>query len=403
MNANRLAVFLICIGLFVSGACTSGGESDSSPSQTSSGSATPAWGGEACKSKHITCRERAGLPTLMITGREHDRNEAVLIDLGGPGRSVEQTVEAVGALGILSAYDVLIIGEPWQVHRPSEKCLTKEATRVATYATLSDTFCDLAGDWAFSAANYRAAVEQTLAENETSLAAAVGVSFGAVRVAAATPRDLPLMLVTPAPPNGSAHSIMEARAAAINAAAKSACQAHTACLNRLAEIDREPTTQADYERALALIGAATNSAKFGNVAKRLGSGALDSSEIRRRAFAATYRYGEGEVLSNLLGYRAGICSVYGDSDPHAKGLAGVLNGVLRCPGGYAVADVSPVERTGCVFIARSDLVTPAALSAQWLSDGSRLKQSSRTVSRHGSLDGHAKDVLLKIPESLEAC
>lgn len=373
----------------------------SSPDQTPPGPATT-WGGDWCLADGAECQEHSGLPTLRLQGEADTIGDVVLVDLGGPGIPVEQTATAVANLGLLAKYDVLIVGEAWEVNPPSEACLAREGQRVRSFATLAGQSCDVQ-EWGFEAGAYRDAVRAALGSGDT-LTAAVGVSFGAVRVVAATSADTPVMLVTPAPPHGTVDTIAKERVKALRSRVAAACTRPERCLAPLGQIEGGLSRQRNYEWALGLIGAAKDRDEFDRLAARLSDLEVQPLEMRRRAYAATYRYGEGAALPNLLGYRGATCSVY-DSSPRARrqGLERVLTGVLSCGADSGTQEASPSGRGGCVFLARGDLVTPDALTAPWFTSGSKLRQSRSRVRDHAALEGAALKALQTLPGSLDRC
>lgn len=334
-------------------------------------------------------------------------SQLLLVDVGGPGTSVEAAVEQAADLGLWPRFDVLIVGEAWEVSPPPAGCLAQESSRLEHYRALSDKPCD-ASPWAFDAQAYRGAVQDTLRSRQARLLAAVGVSFGAVRVAAATPASVPLVLITPAPPSGDFGAIAAARAGAIRTAAAGACGPTASCARALAALSRPALDDRTYATALALIASAANPEAFTRVAQSLGGGsrALTEADLTRLAYAATYRYADAAVLPNLLSYRGGTCSRYGGGvRPGAGGLESTLQRVLACPQAApaTAAGVPLPERRGCVFVSDGDLVTPRALTAPWTRAGSGLRLATGRVSGHARVDGAAVRTLAGLPGSLASC
>lgn len=334
-------------------------------------------------------------------------SQVLLFDAGGPGTSVENAVEQVTDLGLWPRYDVLLVGEAFEVHAAPAECLAAESRRLAHYRLLSDQPCD-ATPWAFDPAAYRGAVQATLSSRHATLLAAVGISFGAVRVAEATAASVPLVLITPAPPSGDYGAVAAARAAAITTAAARACGSSAACTRALGTLARPTLDDHAYATALALIASAPDPVTFTRVARSLagGSHALADGDLARLAYAATFRYADGAVLPNFLSYRGGTCSRYGDSvRPGAGGLESTLARVLSCPqaasGGTPA--VSLPGRRGCVFVSDQDLVTPRALTAPWTRAGSSLRLATGRVSGHAHADGAAATALAGLPGSLAKC
>lgn len=335
---------------------------------------------------------------MLITSGQPART-VVLVDLGGPGLPVDQMADSAGGLEIAPAHDLLLVGERWEIDPPPQDCLDAEARRLASFAALRGTGCD-AAQWALDPGDHRTAVKEALADHGGQLVGALGVSFGAVRVAIATSREVPLILVTPAPPGGTAYSVARSRAAALTRAAAAACGTRQDCRRRLRDIEVGPSTKAEYELALALIGAARDPARVEGVLNRAEEGS--TTDLRRNAYAATFRYGDGGVLGNLLGYRAQTCSVYRAEAVAEHGLAGVLEGVLDCGADDSVVPVPFSRRQGCVFVAKGDLVTPTDLTEAWFRN-SRLRRARAAVSAHGMVDGAAKEMLAGLPRSVGTC
>lgn len=370
---------------------------------SSAAPATPAWGGQWCTRPDVRCAQVHGLPVLTLTRTDHPPSKVLLVDVGGPGTSIENAVEQVSELGLWPRYDVLLVGEAWEIDTPPASCLSQESSRLAHYRTLSGPSCDPAR-WAFDPAAYRDAIEATLRSRHASLLAALGISFGAVRVAEATPASVPLALVTPAPPSGTFGAVAAARAAAITAAAAKACGA--ACTRGLRTLAAPSLDDRSYASALALIASASDPTTFARVARSLpgGSRALADGDLARLSYAATFRYAGGDVLPNLLSYRGGTCGRYGGGvRPAAGGLESTLARVLDCPATASTPTVALAGRHGCVFVSDADLVTPRALTAPWTGAGSGLRLAAGRVSGHAHADGPAATALAGLPGSLAAC
>jgi len=364
------------------------------------------WGGQWCTRPDVRCSEQHGLPVMVLTRTDDPPARMLLVDVGGPGTAVENAVEQVSELGLWPRYDVLLVGEAWEVDPPSAQCLTRESGRLAHYRTLSGPACD-PSRWAFDPAAYRDAVQATLTARHAALSAAVGISFGAVRVAEATPASVPLALITPAPPSGTFAGVAAARAAAITTAAARACGAAPACTRALHALATPTLDDATYSTALALIASAADPTTFTRVARSLAGGslALGDGDRARLAYAATFRYADGAVLGNLLSYRGGTCGRYGGGTrPAAGGLESTLARVLDCPATPAATpEVAVSGRHGCVFVSDQDLVTPRALTAPWTGAGSGLRLAAGRVSGHAHADGSAATALAGMPGSLAAC
>ncbi|MDQ1742896.1 MAG: hypothetical protein QOE23_1235 [Pseudonocardiales bacterium] len=379
----------------------------------SSASALPAapaalnWGGQWCTRPDVRCSEEHGLPVMALSRTDHPPARVLLVDVGGPGTSVENAVEQVSELGLWPRYDVLLVGEAWEVTPPPASCLTGESSRLAHYRALSGPSCDPA-PWAFDPAAYREAVQATLRARHATLLAAVGISFGAVRVAEATPASVPLALITPAPPSGDFGAVAAARATALTAAAAKACGVAAACARTLRTLASPTLDDRAYATALALIASAADPTTFTRVARSLagGSRALADGDLARLAYAATFRYADGAVLPNLLSYRGGTCGRYGGGvRPGAGGLESTLARVLSCPqaGSADTPEVTLSGRRGCVFVSDHDLVTPRALTAPWTGAGSGLRLAAGRVSGHARVDGTAATALAGLPGSLAGC
>lgn len=344
---------------------------------------------------------------MALTHTDRPLSQLLLVDFGGPGTSVESAVQQVTDLGLWPRYDVLLVGEAWEVSPPSAECLAQESSRLEHFRTLPNQPCD-ATPWAFDPQAYRGAVQDTLRSRHAQLLAAVGVSFGAVRIAEATPALAPLVLITPAPPSGNFDAVTATRAGAITAAAARACGPSAACTRALAALARPALDDRAYATALALIASAVDPETFRRVAQSLSGGslALAEADLTRLAYAATFRYADAAVLPNLLSYRGGTCSRYGGGvRPGAGGLETTLGRVLGCPHTAPRANPSvPLSgRRGCVFVSDADLVTPRALTAPWTGGGSGLRLATGRVSGHARADGAAATTLTGLPGSLTSC
>lgn len=366
----------------------------------------PAWGSQICQSVAVTCAEHAGLPTWLLQPADAGRR-AVLVDAGGPGSTLEGTVERVAALGLSPDTNVLVVGESWEVTPPRSRCLEAEARRLSTFDELRRSGCDLA-EHGFSPNAYSSAVAAALEADNLELTAAVGVSFGAVRVAAGTPHEVPLVLVTPAPVRASISEIGTARSRAIRAEAQRLCpQEPRTCTAAIDGAGGALGTQLRYLEALGLLGASAQPEQFQSAITELGGRARGRESVawRRRAYASTYRYGQGDVLPNMVSYRAGTCSVYenGAGAPADDNLALVYQEVLGCPDRVARRVRLSDQRVGCLFEGRHDLVTPRALTRTWLASSPRIRLSPRVVPQHGAVSDTVVEMIDRAPGSVENC
>ena len=417
-SAKALLAAVAVGTVVVTAACTSGGDQPQPGRDVqTSGPAAVTWGGESCASSRVTCAEHAGLPTALVHHTAGAGSGVVLIDFGGPGMSVSQSLDRLSDLTIAPSLDVLVVGERWEVEPPSDECLAAEARRIAHWSNLDATSCDL-GSLAFAPSSYAAAIEGALAPSQARLVAAVGSSFGAVRVAAATPASVPLLLLSPAPPSGSVASVVGPRAEAIAASSRRSCAGSRDCLAAVEGLLMSGGVDDDlgYESALALIGSAPSTTALHDASSAVAHAAdADArSRIRRMAYAATFRYGDGSVLPNLLSYRAGTCGWYTSSPPSASALPSVMERVLACPttgvgpaatAGPAAQSGPPAvgQRSGCVFTATDDPVTPVAFARSWVQSSPGLRLHEGAMPAHGVVAGHAGDVLAGIPASLARC
>lgn len=431
--SNRLAAAATALLLALTAACSSSGDArPPGPGAATPGpvaadatvpppqAGPPDWGGELCSQTAVTCAEHAGLPTVLVARPGSRLDDVVLVDLGGPGTSVEQTLERLADLDLFAGHDVLVVGEAWEVTPPSDACLSAEAARIASWAAItapgssSGASCD-PSRWRFVPADYRAAVADALAPVHGRVTSGVGVSFGAVRVAAALPVDVPLLLLSPAPVAGSSVAVDAARADAVLRRARTLCAGRPACSGVLDRLGAgHPLEARDYEAALALVGSAPDPALLRETVAALGGRTGSADTLTRQAYAATFRYGDGAVLPNLLSYRAGTCGWYsgpGATSPTSgtgvtggTGLAALLDAVLSCGVGPTTPPAIDLGgRRGCVVTARDDVVTPSALTRPWTSGDSALVLRAGGMSAHGAVDGTAASLLSRVPASLSAC
>ena len=436
LHATPLTAALAASVLLLTAACGIGGDGgQSGPDATASGPATPVavltpsgattapptgvpaaaadvtWGGELCRVTGVTCAEHAGLPTVLLPPASGGSRAVVLVDFGGPGGSVEQALDRVGDLGLPADLGVLLVGEAWEVSPPPETCLEQEASRLAHWSSVASAACDPT-PWSFDPTAYRDAVAGALAPTGAIVSAAVGISFGAVRVSAATATSVPLALLSPAPPSGSLSVVVGSRASAISAAAARACGDAPGCGAAVSRMGSAAVhDDAGYEAALALVGTAPSPEAFTATALSLATPGADSTRaaLHRQAFAATFRYGDGEVLPNLVSYRGGLCGWYAPGTAPVGAIGDVLSGVLGCPAarvasGAAGSTPSDLRaRTGCVFTAEDDLVTPPDFSRAWTTAAPGLRSAAASLTSHGSTDGVVADVLGGVPDSLRTC
>lgn len=366
--------------------------------------AGPEWGRGSCAHPRLICREVRGFPTMLLRA-EGETKSTVLLDAGGPGISLENTLQGVLDSGLPANRNILLIGETWEVSRPPASCLKRESRRLANLGDRTSQACHI-GDYRFSAGVYRRAIEDVTQAKGYELVAALGVSFGATRVAIGTASDVPLVLVTPAPipSRSSVRQIASTRSMEILAESRRLCKGNAHCKREITDIRSGELTEQNVNKALALLGSASSPSGFRQVVAELRSADRDSLDWRRRAYAATYRYGSGSVLPNFIGYRSGTCSVYPNRGAAvSNSIARIYQRVLACPKGLAESfDVSR-SRTGCLFEARDDLVTPPVLTRTWLAEGRRIRLSASKVPRHGTLSADVLKLVSGKPEAIANC
>lgn len=364
---TRGAALAALVGLLV-GACQAGPSSVDSTTAQDSRPAAGLLADELCEGSSISCgfAGSEGIRYAVVPSTaESDAPTTglVLVEPGGPGLDLATSVEAARALTQGLATDLLVLAEPWTERQPAARCADAVESLFTTDVTTAlDPACLKAQELPASAyVATVAAVEAATGREVTGLLAA---SWGATR---ARPLldvrpELPRVLLTPAPLDGTtADRVLSGRVEALPA--------------WLAEA--EGVTLDDV---LAALGAAYDPEDFHQLLPALrGPRSTEIvSEVRRRAMAATYRYGDGTMLPNYLGYLAGFCAAYPGGAEHSSSPAlRVLLTIHPCPVGSqppqppppqvetAPAQVGP----GCVVADTADLVTPASIASTWAERG----------------------------------
>lgn len=378
--------------------CTQPAElpANDTPGSVAGATQSQSWEPSECKDEGIRCKTYSDLPTVFLPRTSGKKNSSLAIfDAGGPGISVQQSMSAVEASGVRNATDVLIIGESWQVKPPSDECLLAEQERLENGGRTSS--CD-PSPWGFDRSQYQRALEMAEEAIGRRATTAIGVSFGATRLAAYTQhRSMNFLMVSPAPPPTNLSAVVNARAKAIENWIDKAC-IESPC-NEAWTLGAKPAdgSQEPLRLQYAMLGSlASPSARNKMLKVSTGTDASEEDEkkIRRAAYAATYRVGDGRVIPNLLAYRGQTCSFYSSdmSDSirsdrrEINTFSQAINRTLDCPEESQETKISTKDIKGCVFVAKEDLVTPARFAEAWLNGSNGLSRSRLSPPAHGQFD-----------------
>ncbi len=341
-----------------------------------------------CASTGVRCGKAgpAQVPYVLVSSGGSDRaGPMVLVEPGGPGLDLASAVE--GAANLLGdrKIDYLVVGEPWTSSGPSAACLQALRDRLATLGiaratTPLNASCAEASWW--RPGQYAMTLRDAQAQLGRKVDLVVAASFGAVRATEALPAVglAPLIVLTPAAMPGTPRAdVLATRAAVVPKA--------------LTQPKGDERAAADA--VLASLAAAYSSDSSKQVTRLLAAWPrlepVATQQLRRLALAATYRYGDGDVLPNQAGYLDGFCAAYPGpgGGPAASFPERVLDEVHSCLG----RDVAPAVMTepvdsarqkGCLLLDQLDTVTPASWGGRWSEWAPGLQVHRYRSGQHGA-------------------
>lgn len=363
--------------------------------------------------------------------------EAVLVDLGGPGRALFGSADLLDFAKLWPGDETLIaLEEPWVTQPVSLRCSTAlrsfyrsvhdpgaPGPQAAEAVTLAPA-CSLAraGRWGWSATTYRAVALEAVTDRGLVLTGLVATSYGATRLpwVWGLPGVQWSILDSPAPLTATGRDYVRARVAGAVAAVEAACtdcagpgganQAITSAAVRLAaapeEIDTRtpPVNGSDALAAAMAIAYLPPTERPGAVValgKAPGPGSGASAVVGTLSDSLLMRYGTYDMSPGLLAYYQEVCEAFAPWSglPGSTRLARFFSGLHRPCAEMAgeaagaatglVPGASPSR--SCISRSSEDFVTSRSFADQW----SRALPGARSVALPGLSHG--------APELAAAC
>lgn len=353
-------------------------------------------------------------------------SDVVLVDLGGPGRSL---FADRGVNEIVAAWPgdqrLMVLEEPW-VSRPLSEGCGAALTSFYRWLRLAPPVgpapasqaadggpperlvraCGLAedGSWGWSSSRYRQVVDAALRAEHGRLVGTVGASFGAARASDlwAAAFDLRwVVLNSPAPVGISAQEYLDGRRHGAMLAFKDGCVhcdagAVDAAVARFASApivldDRTPeVTGVDVAAAVVGLPYRAGAERREMVGTLLRDPRAAAPWIGQLSDSVLLRFGEYDMSPAALAYFSEICAQYAGwrALRAPSGPVEALLTRLHAPCRYVPGRVAPPpSRSGvpaCLATADDDYVTPPALTDPWL------KRFPGAVRVREASEGHAK-------------
>ncbi|MFE2743762.1 alpha/beta hydrolase [Streptomyces scopuliridis] len=327
----------------------------------------------------------------------------MLWDAGGPGipPSDSKTLRAT-LPNWLAGYDIGVVVEPWVTRKIAGECLDVART-VSSGAPLGDEplpevarVCDFS-NLAFTEESYSAAVHSLEDAEGEELSGVYAYSFGAVRATALMGGEFKsdpwFVLDAPAPiPGTHATTVLGERSVAMQRAIgltvgeckEWSSQCDKAVAEALKSLGSSPGSQEgpgeqEFEAMTGLLAMESDLEKNEPFISRiLESGGQVPAEFRQTLKKASYsftrRFGEGQVLPELVGYWANVCTAYAgwghgtgspSKDPLGYSMARFHGACVSTGGRVDWAMPEKPAKNILIAVNEQDPVTPRTAGESW--------------------------------------
>lgn len=361
----------------------------------------------------------------VVPGEGDDAAEIVVVDLGGPGRSLFGTDDLITLAAVWgSRRTLLFLEEPWSTTVLTPDCRTALSRTYVAWKANTAVASDLAsrcpGQWGWDAASYAdaaAAVVDVVRADvpDAKVVGTVGISQGAERTSWLWERMHPdwAVVVSPPPRTASATAFLERRTAAVRDSWIDECPG---CVDAAGVDTFVATARARWAaspqtiegRSVPVDGtdavAAIVAASYGPGAARRSLGSvLDepspeaATQIGGLSDALLMRYGVEAMAAGQLAYYQELCPLY----PGWNEVNGKANEIgtffarvhepcaqfATATGGATPTDLPSPPATTCLASASDDGVTGQESTEEWAQVlGSKTIRVDVKSGQHGALD-----------------
>lgn len=424
-RGRRVARSVALAALFVVGGC--GGQASPSPS--------PSLAAHEPDTACATVRLAMPCDAITVDGRTQryavvpgegaTAADIVLVDLGGPGRSLFGTDDLIAFAAMWGTGRTLVfLEEPWSTAVVDPDCRDAlSRTYVAWKAGTAgpDVLASSCpGQWGWDAAHYTGAAEAVVDvvagdRPEAKVVGTVGISQGAERTSWLWPAMQPAwaVAVSPSPRTGSAAAFIERRTTAVLGSWIDQCPGcgDAAGIDAFVASARSRWAAAPVTidgRSVPVDGldaiAAVVAASYGPGATRRSlARALDApsaeaaAELGALSDALLMRYGVNDMAAGQLAYFHELCALY----PGWNEVSGTANEVARffamvhqpcaqfadTAAGATRSDPPSPPASTCVASTSDDGVTGQESADEWAAIlGPNLVRVDTTAGQHGALD-----------------
>lgn len=341
--------------------------------------------------------------------------KVVLVDLGGPGRTLFSSVAPREFAERWPGNETLVfLEEPWVQAGVSAPCRASLRSRYDALTDRDDSGADTNlrencrlghGRWGWGHADYQSAASAALEAEGARLVGTVGISFGAWRTAEIWEAEDPEFAILASPPKRQwdAQAYVEDRSAAalqIVSAACSACSGEAGArelIDRAASLlskdpqtvpGRTPTvTGGDVYAATFAMGYLAETARSKAVAALAEPLVRENAQvIGALSDSLLLRYGVNDVPASALAYFDEICRDLGQF-PHSSGPGQLGSWFQRfhepCAGGeHNPRTLGEGPPSMCIGVSSADAVTPRALES-WVAEFRQAETVRLAGSTHG--------------------
>lgn len=361
----------------------------------------------------------------VVPGEGTDAAEIVVVDLGGPGRSLFGNNDLIAFAAMWGTGRTLVfLEEPWSTTVLDPDCRDALSRTYVAWKSGTAGADDLAsscpGLWGWDAAQYTRAAEAVVDVIRADLPDAkvvgtVGISQGAERTSWLWPAMQPAwaVAVSPSPRTGSAAAFIERRTAAVFGSWIDQCPGcgDAAAIDAFVASARSRWAEAPVRidgRSAPVDGldaiAAVVAASYGpGAARRSLARALDASsteaaaELGALSDALLMRYGVNNMAAGQLAYFQELCPLYpgwtqvgGGASEVARFFAMVHQPCTQFAGTAAGAMRSnppSLPAATCVASTSDDGVTGQESTDEWVAVlGPDTLRLDTTAGQHGALD-----------------
>lgn len=338
--------------------------------------------------------------SLVLPAGPSDGEEAVFVDLGGPGRVLFGNTDFVDFAQAWPGNETLIaVEEPWVLTKLRPEC---KAALAGFYRAVHDievvsnsvttelhSACELSeeGRWGWSTTTYRTVIDKILEVEGLKLTGVVGNSYGASRTAALWNQSNVrwAILNSPSPRRISGTQYLRARGDGALKALRAGCpncsgkRDERELVNQAAQrLETSPirlTTRTPIVTSTDAVAAAVSFPYLRSEQRPVALAALRTPSSQRSARflgalsdSLMLRYGDHDMSPGMLAYFQEVCAAYPSWNSSGQGRVEEFLRNLHAPCSTIAARNEPIEPAPaqvCLAQAQDDQVTPSAFMTGW--------------------------------------